>query len=167
MSQCFGAIRSFGRLRVEGVSSCRERGDESESRFCDTPVCTPLVAALTSVAAGSSTCSGSHAGCTQGISMVGSFGVAYSAPLARIDQVRVMILRSGGARWPRRWQDLQRLSQTDALPCVSPTLAVTQGGPSHPNLGVQWTARMHACSASVRWQCEALRSARGARALGR
>ncbi len=100
LGQRFGAIRSFGRLRVEGVSSSRSRGDEPGARCRDAAVCTALVAA------GSPSCSCSHSGCTQQISTVGSFPVAYSALSARINRMRVMAPRSGGAREPRSWHDL-------------------------------------------------------------
>ena len=42
LEQRFGAMRSFGRLRVEGVSSSRSRGDEPGARCCDAAVCTAL-----------------------------------------------------------------------------------------------------------------------------
>ena len=45
LGQRFGAIRSFGRLRVEGVSSSRSRGDEPGARCRDAAVCMALVAA--------------------------------------------------------------------------------------------------------------------------
>ena len=101
--QCFGAMRIIGRLRELGVSSSRWRGDEPEARFPEAPVCTLLVVA------GSSTCSGSHAGCTHGMRMFGSAAVAavaYFAHLAQISRVCVMSLRSGGARESRGWHDL-------------------------------------------------------------
>jgi hypothetical protein len=59
------------------------------------------------VAAGSPSCSGSQSGYTQQISTVGSFPVAYSARSARISRVRMMALRSGGARESRSWHDLR------------------------------------------------------------
>ena len=52
------------------------------------------------------TSSGLHAGCMHGIHMVGSFAVAYCARSARISRVRMMALRSGGARSSRRWHHL-------------------------------------------------------------
>mgnify|MGYP005674996755 CR=1 FL=1 len=100
LGQRFGAIRSFGRLRVEGVSSSRRRGDEPGARCRDAAVCTALVAAR------SSTCSGSHAGCPHRMRMLGSCPVAYSARSARINRMRMMAPRSGGAREPRSWHDL-------------------------------------------------------------
>ena len=60
------------------------------------------------VAARGSTLSGPHAGCTQGVSMVGSSGVAYSAHSTRIKRVCIMPLRYSEARWTQRWHDLQR-----------------------------------------------------------
>ena len=88
-------MRTIGRLRELGVSSSRWRGDEPEARFPEAPVCTLLVVA------GSSTCSGSHAGCTHGMRMFGSAAVAYFAHLAQISRVCVMPLRPGGARASR------------------------------------------------------------------
>ena len=82
--QCFGTMRTIGRLRELGVSSSRWRGDEPEPRFPEAPVCTLLVVA------GSSTCSGSHAGCAHGMCMVGSAVVACSVRSAQISRVRVM-----------------------------------------------------------------------------
>ena len=106
LGQRFGAIRSFGRLRVEGVSSSRSRGDEPGARCPDAAVCTALVAAR------SSSFSGSHSGCTHGICMVGSLAVAYSAHSARINRVCMMPQRSGEARSPRRWHDLPRVGRS-------------------------------------------------------
>ena len=100
--QCFGAMRTIGRLRELGVSSSRWRGDEPEARFPEAPVCTLLVVA------GSSTCSGSHAGCTHGMRMFGSAAVAYVAHLAQISRVCVMPLRPGGARESRRSHEFAR-----------------------------------------------------------
>ena len=60
------------------------------------------------VAACSPACSGSHAGCSHGICMVGSVVVAYSAPSTRSDRVCVMALRPGGARESRTSHDLHR-----------------------------------------------------------
>ena len=100
--QHFGTLQTNGGLRAVGVGSGTARAEAPEPRLS----CT-AVQALWAAARGP-TCSGSHASCTQGISMVGSFGVAYSAPSASIKLVRVMPLRCGEARWPRRWHDLQR-----------------------------------------------------------
>ena len=104
--QCFGTMRTIGRLRELGVSSSRWRGDEPEPRFPEAPVCTLLVVA------GSSTCSGSHAGCAHGMCMVGSAVVAYFAHLARISRVRVVPLRSGGARESRAPPDRGAIMRT-------------------------------------------------------
>ena len=72
------AMGTVGEQRAMGVRSSGERADEPEARLCDAPGCTALVAAR------SSSCSGSHLGCTQWISTVGSVVVAYSAQSARI-----------------------------------------------------------------------------------
>ena len=100
LGQLFCAMRSVGGLREVGVSSCKDRVNKPEARFCDAAVCTALVAAR------SSSFSGSHSGCTHGICMVGSLAVAYFARLARISPVRMMAVRSGGARESRSWHDL-------------------------------------------------------------
>jgi hypothetical protein len=100
LSQCVSVMSIIDGLHEVGVSSCRERGYEPEARYSDTPVCTLLVVA------GSSTCSGSHAGCTHGMCMFGSAAAAYSAHMARISRVRMMAPRSGGARDSRRSHDL-------------------------------------------------------------
>ena len=98
--QLFCAMRIVDGQRVMGVSSYGKLGDEPEARLCDTPVCTVLVVVR------SPTCNGLHAGCMHGIRMVGSFAVAYCMRSARINRVRMMALRSGGARGSRRWHDL-------------------------------------------------------------
>ena len=103
----------IGGLREVVVSSCSEHGDESESRLCDAAVRTALVAAR------SSSCSGSHSGCTQRISMVGSFAVAYCAPSAQISRAHVMALRYAGARESRSWLDFmictRRMNQLERI----------------------------------------------------
>lgn len=100
LGQLFCAMRIVGGLREVGVSSCKYRVDKPEARFCDAAVRTALVAAR------SSSFSGSHSGCTHGMCMIGSLGVAYSAQSARADRVRMMAPRSGGARKSRSWHDL-------------------------------------------------------------
>ena len=100
--QLFSTLQTINGLRAVSVGSIRSFAEAAEYRLS----CTAVQALL--VAARGSTSSRPHVGCTQGISMVGSFGVAYSALLARINQVRVMPQRYGEARWPRRWHDLQR-----------------------------------------------------------
>ena len=79
--------------------SCISRFAELEARCADVPAYRLLVAPR------SPTSSGLHAGCMHGIRMIGGFAVAYSAFSARIDRVRVMVLRSGGAHEPRRSHD--------------------------------------------------------------
>ena len=83
-------------LRAVSVGSIRAFAEVAEYRLS----CTAVQALL--VAARGSTSSRPHAGCTQGIHMVGSFGVAYSTRLARINLARMMPLRYGEARWPQR-----------------------------------------------------------------
>ena len=100
LGQCFGAMRIFGGMRVMGVRSCGSCQDETKARFHHATVRTVLVAAR------SPTSSGSHSGCTQWISTVGSVVVAYSTQSARISRVRMMAPRSGGARDSRSWHDL-------------------------------------------------------------
>ena len=99
LGQCFRAMRVIGGLREMGVSSCGERGDELNARSCDAPACMALVAVR------SPSCNGSHSGCTHGICMIGSLVVAYSAHSARISRLRMMAVRSGGARDSRSWHD--------------------------------------------------------------
>ena len=99
-AQLNSSVSGTSGMHVVGVSSCRERGDQPRPRFCDAAVCTALVAAR------SSSSSGSHAGCTHGICMLGSFVAAYSACLARINRLRAMVSRSGGARESRVSHDL-------------------------------------------------------------
>jgi hypothetical protein len=100
LGQLVCAMGIVGGQRAMGVKSSGERADEPEARLCDTPGCTALVAAR------SSSCSGSHSGCTQWIITVGSVVVAYSAQSARISRVRMMAPRSGGARDSRSWHYL-------------------------------------------------------------
>ena len=99
-AQLNSSVSGTSGMHVVGVSSCRERGDKPMPRFCDAAVCTALVAAR------SSSSSGSHAGCTHGICMLGSSVAAYSACLARINRLRAMVSRSGGARESRVSHDL-------------------------------------------------------------
>ena len=114
LGQCFGAMSIFGGLRIMGVRSCGSCQDETKARFHHATVRTVLVAAR------SPTSSGSHSGCTQWISTVGSVVVAYSTQSARISRVRMMAPRSGGARDSRSWHDLNaarsRMDRTHA--CV-------------------------------------------------
>ena len=100
--QLVGAMCIFRGLRVMGVRSFRWREDELEARLSHASACTLLMA----LAAQLATCSGSHAGCTQGICMLGSAAAAYSARSSRINRVRVMGPRSDGARDSRSSHDL-------------------------------------------------------------
>ena len=100
LGQCFGAMRILGGLRVMGVRSCGSCRDETKARFNHAAVRRVLVAAR------GPTSSGSHSGCTQWISTVGSVVVAYSTQSARISRARMMAPRSGGARDSRSWHDL-------------------------------------------------------------
>ena len=105
--QHFGTLQCINWLRAVSVGSGRAHAEAQEHRLCCTAVQVLLVAAH------GPTCSSSHAGCTQGIRMLGSFGVAYSAPSARIDRVRMRLLQIGGAQSPRRSHDL--LASADQL----------------------------------------------------
>ena len=100
--QHFSTLQAVSGLRAVSVGSSRAFAEALQHRLS----CTAVQALL--AAARGSTSSRPHLGCTQRIHMVGSFGVAYSALSARIKQVRVLPLRSGEARWPRRWHALQR-----------------------------------------------------------
>ena len=100
--QHFSTLQAVGGLRAVSVGSGRAFAEAPQLRLSCAAVQVLLVVAR------GSTSSRPHSGCTQGIHMVGSFGVAYLALSARIKQVRVMPLQSGEARWPRRWHDLQR-----------------------------------------------------------
>ena len=100
--QLFSTLQTINGLRAVSVGSFRAFAEAAEYRLS----CTAVQALL--VAARGSTSSGPHAGFTQGISMVGSFGVAYSALATRIKRVCFMPLRYGEARWTQRWHDLQR-----------------------------------------------------------
>ena len=100
LDQCSGAMSIIGGLREVGAISFRSSGYELEARFHHATVRTVLVAAR------SPTSSGSHAGSTHGICMVGSLAVAYFAQSARISRVCVLALRSGGARESRGSHDL-------------------------------------------------------------
>ena len=73
LGQRMCAMRIIGRLRVAGERSCRSGGVELGARFPYAPAYALLVAARRP------SCSGSHAGYTQRICMVGSCAVAYSA----------------------------------------------------------------------------------------
>jgi len=77
--QHFGTLHIINGLRAVGVGSGRSRSEAPEHRLS----CTAVQALL--LAAHGPTCSGQHAGCTQRISMIGSFAVAYSALSARIN----------------------------------------------------------------------------------
>ena len=100
--QLFGTLQIINGLRAVGVGSIRAFAEAAEYRLS----CTAVQAVL--VAARGSTLSRPHAGCTQGIHMVGSFAVAYSTHLTHDNLARMMPLRYSEARWPRRWHDLQR-----------------------------------------------------------
>ena len=100
--QLFGTLQTINGLRAVSVGSIRAFAEAAEFDF-HAPPCKRLL-----VAARGSPSSRPHVGCTQGIHMVGSFGVAYSTHVARINLARMMPLRYGEVWWPRRWLVLQR-----------------------------------------------------------
>ena len=100
--QHFCTLQMVGGLRAVSVSSSSELDEAPQPRL----PCSAVQALL--VGGSQPTSSRPHAGCTQGICMVGSAAVAYSAHLAQISRVHVMVLRCGGARESRRSHDLQR-----------------------------------------------------------
>ena len=94
--QHFCTLQMGGGLRAVSVSSSSELDEAPQPRLS----CSAVQSAA---GCGSQpTSSRPHAGCTQRILVIGSFGVAYSARLARINRIRMPPLRSGEERWPRR-----------------------------------------------------------------
>jgi len=73
--QYFSTLQMVGGLRAVGVGSSSELAEAPQPRFS----CTAMQALLRAGGGSCPTLSRPHAGCTQGIHMVGSFGVAYSA----------------------------------------------------------------------------------------
>ena len=100
--QHFGTLQTINGQRAVSVSSSSELDEAPQPRLSCSAVQALLVAARGSIS------SRPHAGCTQRILVIGRFGVAYSASLPRINQIRMPPLRSGEERWPRRWLVLQR-----------------------------------------------------------